>query len=108
MRAAFVVSAAFLASYLYYHFVVIPAQGGPVRYGGTGAAKAAYLALLLTHVLGAIVNLPMVLRTLWLAQKERWDGHRRWARRTYPLWLFVSVSGVLVYLLLYPWNPAAR
>jgi protein SCO1/2 len=101
MRAAFAVSAAFLVSYLYYHFVVIPAQGGPVRYNGEGVAKTAYLLLLLTHVLGAIVNLPMVLRTLWLAHSERWESHRKWARWTLPLWLYVSVTGVLVYLVLY-------
>ena len=101
MRAAFVVSAAFLASYLYYHFVVIPAQGGPVRFQGEGAAKVAYLALLLTHVVGAVVNLPMVLRTFWLAHREDWEGHKRWARRTLPLWLYVSVTGVAVYVALY-------
>lgn len=101
MRAAFLLSVAFLASYLYYHFVVIPAQGGPVRYGGEGAAKVAYLLLLATHVLGAIVNLPMVLRTLWLAHTERWESHKRWAKWTFPLWLYVSVTGVAVYLVLY-------
>lgn len=101
MRIAFAFSAAFLASYLYYHFVVIPAQGGPVRYDGEGAAKTAYLILLLTHVLGAIVNLPMVLRTFWLAHKERWEDHKWWAKRTLPLWLYVSVTGVAVYMILY-------
>jgi len=106
MRLAFVTSAAFLACYLYYHFVVVPAQGGPTRFGGTGAPRAIYLVLLATHVVGAIVNLPLVLRVLWLAGRGRWDEHRRLARRTLPLWLYVSVTGVLVYLLLYPFNPA--
>lgn len=101
MRLAFAFSAAFLASYLYYHFVVIPSQGGPVRYSGEGAAKIAYLLLLLTHVVGAVINLPMVLRTFWLAHKERWDDHKWWAKRTLPLWLYVSVTGVIVYLVLY-------
>lgn len=104
MVAAFLVSAAFLTSYLYYHLVV-QRTTGPVRYRGTGLARSAYLALLLTHVVGAIVNLPMVLRTLFLAHKGAWDRHRRLARRTFPLWLYVSVTGVLVYLVLYPWNP---
>lgn len=101
MTAAFAVSALFLASYLYYHLVI----RGQVRFEGEGFAKSAYLALLGTHVVGAIVNLPMVLRTLWLAHRERWPEHRRWAKRTFPLWMYVSVTGVLVYLVLYHWNP---
>lgn len=107
MVAAFLVSSAFLGSYLYYHFVVIPIQDGPTRYNGQGALRYAYLTLLLTHVVGAVVNLPMVLLTLWRAHKERWEAHARLARRTWPLWMWVSVSGVLVYLMLYPLNPAA-
>lgn len=106
MVGAFGLSALFLASYLHYHFVTIPAQGGPVRYAGSGGLRILYFAILLTHVVGAILNLPMVLRTLWLAHRERWDEHRRLARRTFPLWAYVSVTGVLVYLMLYPWNPA--
>jgi uncharacterized membrane protein YozB (DUF420 family) len=101
MKLAFLVSAAFLTSYLYYHFVVVPAQGGPVKFDGEGTAKIAYYVLLLTHVLGAIVNLPMVLRTFWLAHKERWDDHKRWAKWTFPLWMYVSVTGVMVYVSLY-------
>jgi protein SCO1/2/putative membrane protein len=105
MKSAFVVSAAFLASYLYYHLVV-QAKTGPVKYNGQGWRRGAYLLLLLTHVLGAMVNLPMVLRTLQLARAKRWGTHKWWARKTFPLWLFVSASGVLVYLVLYHWNPA--
>ena len=102
MVSAFLVSAAFLTSYLYYHFVVQTRM----PYNASGWRRGAYLILLLTHVLGAIVNLPMVLRTLQLARAGRWEDHKRWARRTFPLWLFVSASGVLVYLVLYHWNPA--
>ncbi|MFT7668087.1 MAG: protein SCO1/2 [Planctomycetota bacterium] len=101
MRAAFAVSAAFLISYVYYHTTVIPAQGGPIRFAGEGAAKVAYLILLTTHVIGAVINLPMVLRTLWLASAERWEDHKWWAKMTFPLWLYVSVTGVVVYLVLY-------
>ena len=101
MKLAFLTSTAFLASYLYYHFVVIPASGGPVKFAGEGPAKTAYLILLLTHVLGAIINLPMVLRTFWLAHKERWDSHKKWAKWTFPLWMYVSVTGVMVYFALY-------
>jgi protein SCO1/2 len=105
MKAAFAASAAFLVSYLYYHGVV-QRQYGPTRFNGEGALKVAYYVLLVSHVVLAIVNLPMVLRTFWLAHRERWDAHRRLARWTFPLWLYVSVTGVIVYLVLYPLNPA--
>lgn len=72
-----------------------------MRFEGEGGARIAYLLLLLTHVLGAIVNLPMVLRTLWLAHSERWEAHKKLARWTFPLWMYVSVTGVLVYVILY-------
>lgn len=104
MLAATAVSAGFLASYLYYHFVVVP-RAGHTEFGGTGALRTAYLVLLLTHVVGAVANLPMVLRTLWLAHRRDWERHRRLARWTFPLWLYVSVTGVAVYLALYVWNP---
>lgn len=107
MFAAFAASTIFLAGYLTYHFVVIPEQG-TTPFNGTGLLKTAYLVMLASHVLLAMVNLPMVLRTFWLAHKERWESHKRWARWTYPIWLYVSVTGVLVYLVLYQWNPAAE
>lgn len=106
MRAAFVASAAFLGFYLYYHFVVQPLSGGPTKFGGTGIAQGLYLAMLLSHIVLAVVNLPMVLRTFWLAHKEDWERHRRLAKWTFPIWLYVSVTGVAVYLALYPFNPA--
>jgi uncharacterized membrane protein YozB (DUF420 family) len=106
MVAASIVSAAFLASYLWYHFVVIP-EVGVTRYRGAGRWRTAYYAMLASHVVLAAVDLPLVLRTLWLARKERWDAHRRWARWTFPIWLYVSVTGVLVYLVLYVWQPPA-
>ena len=104
MGSAFLVSAAFLASYLYYHLVVQKVLG-PVRFNGTGTAKTAYFVLLASHVILAIVNLPMVLRTLWLARAEDWERHKSLARKTFPIWMYVSVTGVLVYLVLYHWNP---
>ncbi len=105
MKAAFVFSAAFLGFYLYYHFVVQPIQGGATPYNGTGAIKTAYLVMLLTHIVLAVVNLPMVLRTFWLAHKEDWERHKRMAKWTFPIWAYVSLTGVLVYLMLYPFNP---
>jgi putative membrane protein len=98
------VSAAFLVSYLVYHFVVVP-QIGETRFGGTGALKTAYLVMLASHIVLAIAIVPLVLRTLWLAHEERFEAHRRLARWTWPLWMYVSVTGVLVYLALYVWNP---
>lgn len=105
MRTAFAVSACFLACYLYYHFVVIPAQGGPVRFAAEGALRYLYLVLLATHVVLAALLVPFVLRVLWLAHQQRFEAHRRLARIVFPVWVYVSASGVLVYLFLYPWNP---
>ncbi len=105
MKLAFLVSAAFLACYLYYHFVVLPISGGPTKYNGTGVVKTLYLVMLLSHIVLAVVNLPMVLRVLWLARKEDWPAHRRLAKWTFPIWAYVSLTGVLVYLVLYPFNP---
>lgn len=100
MKLAFVASAAFLACYLYYH-----ATSGSTHFRGEGLARAAYLALLGSHTVLAVVNLPMVLRTFWLAHKERWEAHKRIAKWTFPVWLYVSVTGVVVYVVLYHFNP---
>lgn len=96
MAAAFACSTVFLASYLYYH-----AHVGHVRFGGTGALRALYLGILTSHTILAAVIVPMILRTLFLAVKERFEEHRWWAKRTLPLWLYVSVTGVVIYLMLY-------
>jgi len=104
MIAATAVSALFLAGYLYYHFVVVP-ELGHTPFRRAGAVKVAYYAMLLSHILLAGVNLPMVLLTLWRAKQKDWERHRRLARWTWPIWFYVSVTGVLVYLALYHWNP---
>ena len=104
MLSAFLVSSAFLACYLYYHAVVV--RGEPTRYHGTGSARAAYMVLLVSHTILATATVPLVLRTLWLARRERWVAHRRLARWTYPIWMYVSVTGVAVYAVLYHFNPA--
>lgn len=104
MKGAFVVSCAFLASYVYYHFVVEPLHG-PTPFRRGGWIHTAYLAMLASHVLLAVVNLPLVIRVLWLAHAERWSAHKRLAKVAFPIWLYVSVTGVLVYLALYVWNP---
>ena len=105
MLAATLVSAAFLTSYLYYHFRVVP-EIGHTPFRGTGFVRGAYYALLISHVLLAILNVPLVAVTLWRASRGDWERHRRIARLTWPVWFYVSVTGVLVYFALYRWNPA--
>ena len=102
MGSAFAVSKAFLASYLVYH-----ATSEPTKYGREDWTRAVYFVILITHVILAAVNLPMVLRTIWLARKKDWERHRKWARWTFPIWLYVSVTGVAVYAVLYHFNPPA-
>jgi uncharacterized membrane protein YozB (DUF420 family) len=98
MLTALVTSTLFLISYVYYHVHV-----GSVRFQGTGWARPVYFTVLISHVLLAIVIVPMVIVTLTRALRERFDKHRAIARWTYPLWLYVSVTGVLVYFMLYHW-----
>jgi putative membrane protein len=100
MVAAFVVSCLFLASY-----VTRFALSGDTKFGGEGAIRYVYFALLISHVLLAVAVPPLAIRTLYLAVKKRFDAHRRIARITFPIWLYVSVTGVLVYLMLYQWFP---
>jgi uncharacterized membrane protein YozB (DUF420 family) len=96
MIAAFCVSTAFLVSYLVYHYRV-----GHVVFQGQGWIRPVYFALLLSHTVLAIVIVPMILMTLRRAWLERFDKHRIIARWTLPLWFYVSVTGVIVYLLVY-------
>jgi uncharacterized membrane protein YozB (DUF420 family) len=96
MTAAVVVSTLFLTSYLIYHYNV-----RSVRFTKQGWIRNVYFPLLLTHTLLAAAALPMVLRTLFLAAKGRFGNHVRIARWTFPIWIYVSVTGVIVYLMLY-------
>ena len=97
MIAALVTSTLFLASYLTHHYVV----GLTVKYAGPEWGKTPYLIMLLAHtVLAAMVPF-LALRTAYLGFKERRELHKKWARWTAPIWLFVSVTGVLIYLVLY-------
>lgn len=84
MLGALAASTLFLASYLYYHFVVI-ADVGVTKFNGTGVARTAYYVMLASHVILAIVNLPLVIATVVLAKKERWDAHKRLAKITFPM-----------------------
>ena len=100
MAAAMAVSAVFLTSYLIYHYNV-----GSVRFTKQGWIRNVYFPLLLTHTVLAAVVLPMVLRTVFLATKGRFQNHVRIARWTFPIWMYVSITGVVVYVMLYspPW-----
>ena len=100
MLSAFTTSTLFLISYLTYHFQV---QFTPFQ--GQGAARIVYYAILIPHVVLAVVMVPMILVTLKRGLTGHFDKHRPIARWTLPIWLYVSVTGVLVYLMLYVWYP---
>jgi len=96
MVTAFFCSAIFLILYLYFHF-----HAGIIRFGGQGWIRPVYFTILITHTTLAVVIVPLVLITLSRALSERFDKHRAIARWTLPLWLYVSITGVIVYWLLY-------
>ena len=96
MIAAVAVSALFLVSYLVYH-----AQVGSVRFTRTGTIRTVYFTILLTHTILAAAIVPMVLVTLSRGLTGKYDPHRRIARWTMPIWLYVSITGVVVYVMLY-------
>ncbi len=100
MTAALVVSSAFLVSYLVYH-----ARHGSTRFTGQGLVRPVYFTILLTHTVLAAVIVPLVIVTLRRAWRGDFSRHRRIARWTFPLWAYVSVTGVVVYLLLYQLYP---
>jgi len=96
MLAAFASSTVFLVSYLIYHY-----QVGSVPFRGQGWTRTVYFAILLSHTILATVVVPLALITLIRALKLKFDSHRRIARWTFPIWLYVSVTGVIVYAMLY-------
>jgi putative membrane protein len=89
------ISGAFLVSYIVYHHF-----HGDTPFTGQGFVRPIYFFILITHILGSIAALPLVLVTLFLAATKRFPRHKRFARITFPLWLYVSVTGVLVFLFL--------
>lgn len=105
MISAVLSSTLFLISYVTYHLHVgersthFTAQG-PIRY--------IYFAMLISHILLAFLTLPLVVLTLVPAFRRRWEHHKRIARWTMPIWLYVSATGVLVYLMVYKWFPPAN
>jgi len=96
MLSAFVCSVAFLVFYIYFH-----THAGIVRFGGQGWIRPVYFTLLVSHTVLAVATLPLVLVTLSLALSDRFANHRRIARWALPVWLYVSVTGVVIYWLLY-------
>jgi putative membrane protein len=96
MIAAFVTSSLFLVCYLVYHY-----QVGSVRFTRQGFVRPLYYTILITHVTLAFVVVPLAIVTLSRGLKSRFRQHRRIARWTFPIWMYVSVTGVLVYVLLY-------
>jgi putative membrane protein len=95
MLAAFSLAAVFLASYVVYHH-----YHGDTRFQGEGVVRPVYFFVLMSHILSSIVGLPLVLTTLYLAFTRNFERHRRLARFTFPVWLYVSITGVLVFWLL--------
>lgn len=96
MIAAFAVSAVFLVCYLTYHYLV-----GHVPFRGQGPVRTVYFSILISHIILAVFVPILALRMFFLAWKRRWDAHRRLGRITMPIWLYVSVTGVVIYAMLY-------
>jgi putative membrane protein len=102
MVSAFITSTLFLVCYITYHtYLATALHRGPTKFVDPAWFRPIYLGILLTHTTLAVIIVPMVLMTLSRAVKKRYDLHRKIARWTWPLWMYVSVTGVLIYLLLY-------
>ncbi len=104
MVSALVVSCVFLVGYVWHKALV---RGVHTPFVGEGSIRIVYYAILFTHIPLAMLIVPMVLWTFRFALKGNFERHRKWARWTFPIWLYVSVTGVLVYLFLYRWYPVS-
>lgn len=98
MTGALGVSTLFLISYLIYHWHV-PSK----KFPDLGFIKTIYLLILIPHIILAAVMVPMILKTFWHAVRQEWEAHKKIARITFPIWMYVSVTGVIVYFMLYRW-----
>ena len=96
MVSAFVVSLLFLVSYVTYH-----SQAGSTKFGGQGIVRPFYFGMLISHIFLAATVLPLSIVTIRRALRGRFEDHKRIARKTFPIWLYVSITGVLIYVLLY-------
>lgn len=102
MLCAFGVSIAFLACYLVYHFALAHYTGeGSKRFPGTGPVRVVYLGILFSHVILAAAVPFLAVITIYRALREQWERHKRIAKVTFPIWLYVSVTGVIIYVMLY-------
>jgi uncharacterized membrane protein YozB (DUF420 family) len=101
MLAACVTSLLFLACYLTYHYL-----GGMTRFAGSGWSRPLYFSILISHTILAVIIVPLAGITLFNGLQRRIPQHRRIARWTFPIWMYVSVTGVLVYFFLYQWFPS--
>lgn len=107
MITASAVSALFLLCYLAHHALRSYYFGiGPTKFTGDGLIRPIYFTILTSHTILAALNAPLIIMTLWRGLKGNYEKHRKIARLTYPIWLYVSVTGVIVYLLLYQFYPA--
>ena len=107
MLTAASVSAVFLATYLTHHAIRTYYLGlGPTRFTGEGLARPVYFTILTSHTILAAMVTPFVLLTLWRGLKGQYDKHKKLARLVFPVWLYVSVTGVIVYVMLYQLYPA--
>ncbi len=102
MISAFITSVVFLICYVAHKILV---RGVHTPFGGEGAIRTVYYTMLISHIILAIAIVPMVLMTMSRAFKERFEAHKAIARWTWPVWMYVSITGVLVYLFLYVWFP---
>lgn len=108
MLSAFGTSIVFLACYLTYHFALHHYTGeSGKKFGGVGVIRPIYFVILITHVMLAAAVPVLASMTIYRAWRQNWEGHRRLARVTFPIWVYVSVTGVIIYALLYHWPIAA-
>lgn len=98
MVGALIVSSAFLTSYLIYHYHV-PSK----KFPDLGFIKTIYLLILVPHIILAALMVPLIVKTFWHAFRGEWEKHKKIARITFPIWMYVSVTGVIIYLMLYRW-----
>ena len=107
MLSAFIVSGLFLTSYLTHHALRTYFFGlGPTKFTGEGIIRPVYFTILTTHTILATVIAPFIVVTLWRALKGKFELHKKFARWVFPIWLYVSITGVIVYLMLYQLFPA--
>lgn len=98
MSVALLFSAAFLGCYLYYHYAA-----GHVQFAGTGLSRPIYFFILITHIPLAVVNVGLIIMTVIPALRARFDRHKKMAKWTVPVWLYVSFTGIIIYLMCYEW-----